>query len=106
MKLYNWDIKQLLGVRMTTCNELCYLELGLPPLRALVISRQRKFFRNMWRERQEMDDDPWSYTVRLVMESTTPTGRFISDLIDQEMDDVGEALCTLLKNICGSIQFL
>lgn len=27
-KLYNWGIKQLLGVRMTTCTDICYLELG------------------------------------------------------------------------------
>ncbi len=39
-KIYNWGIKKLLGVRMSTCNDLCYLELGLPPLRALVTHRQ------------------------------------------------------------------
>ncbi len=44
IKLYNWGLKQLLGVRMTTCNDLCYLESGFPPLRALVTQRQRKFF--------------------------------------------------------------
>ena len=26
-KLYNWGLKQLLGVRKTTCNDTCYLEL-------------------------------------------------------------------------------
>lgn len=39
VKLYVWGIKQLLGVLATTCNDLFYLELGLPPIRALVISR-------------------------------------------------------------------
>lgn len=80
VKLYNWCIKQLLGVRMTTYNDQCYLELGLPPLRALIISRQRKFFRCMWRERRAMNDDPWSHAVRLAMEANVPTGRFISDI--------------------------
>ena len=34
--LYKWCIKQLLGVRKTTSNDICLIELGLPPLRALV----------------------------------------------------------------------
>ena len=45
MKLYHLSLKQLLGVRGTTCNDLCYLELGYPPLKDLVRSKQRKFFR-------------------------------------------------------------
>ncbi|MPC22627.1 hypothetical protein E2C01_015645 [Portunus trituberculatus] len=75
---------------MTTYNELWYLELGLAPLRALLTSRQR-----MWRERREMNDGPWSHLVRLVREANTPMGRFISDLISQEKDDVGEAISAL-----------
>ena len=43
-KLYMWCIKQLLGVRKTTCNDLCLMELGFPPLRALIKAKQRKFF--------------------------------------------------------------
>ena len=38
MKLYHVSIKQLLGVRGTTCNDLCYLELSYPPLKDLVRS--------------------------------------------------------------------
>ena len=102
VKLYNWGIKQLLGVRMTTCNEVCYLELGLPPLRALVTSRQRKFFRCMWRDRRDMNDDPWAHAIRLVREANTPTGRFVSDLISQEKDDVGEAISALRTSVAAS----
>ena len=51
-KLYNWAVKQLLGVRMTTCTDICYVELGLPPLKYLVIGKQRKFFQRLWEERQ------------------------------------------------------
>ncbi len=32
-KLYNLCIKQLLGVRTTSCNDLCYVEFDYPPLR-------------------------------------------------------------------------
>ena len=49
-----------------------------------------------------MNDDPWSHAVRLVMESNTSTGRFISDLIAQEKDDVGEAVSTLRASVAAS----
>ena len=42
-KLYLWCIKQLLGVRKTTMNSLCLVELGLD-FRSLVKSKQRQFF--------------------------------------------------------------
>lgn len=35
-KLYMWCIKKMLGVRKTTRNDLCLLEIGCPPLHALV----------------------------------------------------------------------
>lgn len=47
VKLYNGCIKQLLGVRMSTYNEVYYLDLGIPPLRALVRQRQRKFLKSV-----------------------------------------------------------
>ena len=67
VKLYNWAIKQLLGVRLTTCNDLCYVELGLPPLKDLVKAKQRKFFSKMWSERSGMvDDDPLAFAISIV----------------------------------------
>ena len=49
-KLYNMCIKHLLGVRKNTTTSLCMVELGLPPLKALVAQRQRKCFKKMWAE--------------------------------------------------------
>ena len=42
-KLYNWALKQMLGVRLTTCNDVCYIESGYAPLKAIVKSEQRFF---------------------------------------------------------------
>ena len=47
IKLYHWGLKQLLGVRSTTCNDLCYVEAGYPPLKDLVKNKQHIFFANM-----------------------------------------------------------
>ena len=43
VKLYNWGLKLLLGVRKTTCNDICYTELGYLPLQDLVRSRRESF---------------------------------------------------------------
>lgn len=47
IKLYNWCLKELLGVRKKTCNDLCYVEAGYSPLQHLVQYKQHKFVKNM-----------------------------------------------------------
>ena len=42
-KLYNWALKQMLGVRHSTCNDMCYVESGYSSLKAIIQSKQRKF---------------------------------------------------------------
>ena len=44
VNLYNWCVKQLLGVRLSTCSDVCYVKLGLPPIKYLVKAKQRQFF--------------------------------------------------------------
>ena len=101
-KLYNWGLKQLLGVRKTTCNDTCYLELGYPPLRDLVRSKQRHFFHKMWRERSSMDDDPLICTINIVLNTRYPMQRYVSELINVTVNDVEQAMNTLKLNILNS----
>ena len=35
-KLYNWALKQMLGVRLTSCNDVCYMESGYGSLKSIV----------------------------------------------------------------------
>ena len=74
-------IKHLLGVRKSTTNSLCLIELGLPSLKALVTYRQRKFFKKMWAERVGMFDDPFAHAVNLIKNSDIPTSRLVKNLI-------------------------
>ncbi len=55
---------------MTTCMDVCYVELGYPPLKALVTGSQRKLFQRLWGERRGMSDDLWAHTVRLTLDNT------------------------------------
>ena len=80
-KLYNWAIKQLLGVRRSTSNLVCYAEAGYPSLPDLIKFKQHNFFRNMWLERSGMQDDPLSFAIRTVANTNTHTGKLVQNFI-------------------------
>ena len=94
-RLYNWGLKLLLGVRKTTCNDLCYIESGYPPLRDLVRSKQRKFFAGMWRERSAMEDDPLMLAFKTVLGARYSTQRYMQGLLNDTVDDVKFAMDNL-----------
>ncbi len=101
-KLYNWCVKQLLGVRLSTCSEVCYAELGLPPIKYLIKAEQRKFFHSLWRDRQHMTDDPWAHVEKVVLDSNANTGRYINSLITEDVDDVVQGKDTIKFSILNS----
>ena len=47
IKLYNWCMKELLGVTRATVNSVCYSELGYSSLPDIVRYRQHKFYYNV-----------------------------------------------------------
>ena len=97
--IYHMCIKHLLGVRKNTTNSLCLVELGLPTLKALVIHRQRKYFKIMWDERRNMIDDPFSHALNLVKNSNTATARYVNDLITKDVDDIGQSLRRIQEEV-------
>ena len=101
-KLYKWCIKQMLGVRKTTTNDVCLVELGLPPLRALVKSKQRIFFNKMYLERQDLVDDPLMHALRVARSYNDSVSRYLSDLITNEVNDVEDAQNALKLKIMNS----
>ena len=84
-KLYNWALKHLLGVRRTTCNDVCYLESGYVPLSAIVKSKQRKFFVNMYRDRITMADDPLGFVLKLVLDNRYNSRKYVYNLINDHV---------------------
>ena len=87
-KIYNWALKRLLGVRLTTCNDLCYIESGYSSLKAIIKSKQRKFFIKMHNERVNLLDDPLGFTLNLILNSRYNTRSYLNNLIsDNYVDD-------------------
>ena len=101
-KQYKWCVKQVLGVRKTTNNDVCMVELGVPPVKALIKAKQRKFFTKMWRERNAMTDDPLAHAMRIVMEYNDNVSRYIRDMTSDYTDDVEEAQTVLKQNLLRS----
>lgn len=102
-KLYNWALKSLLDVRGNTCNDICYLESGYPPLRALVRKRQRDFFQKKWEERKEMNDDPFVFAVKTVLSIRISTRLYVTNLLQENTDDIQMERDELRNNVLISI---
>ena len=102
MKLYNWSLKQLLGVRKATANLICYAEAGYPTLQDMIKFKQHKFYHKMWQERSEMTDDPLSFAIRLVCNCNTNTGKMVKSMIREDIGDFSELLGNVHNTITTS----
>ena len=103
VKLYNWALKTLLDVRMTTCNDVCYIESGNPPIQAVIKKKQRKFLKSVWRERSQLDDDPLIMALRTVMAARYNTKYYIQDMIHNDVDDVDIGMRDLNHSLRRSV---
>ena len=102
VKLYNWCLKELLGVRKSTCNDVCYVESGYPSLKQQVRQKQHKFFRKMWLERQEMNDDPLVFIINLTVASNTVASRLVQQYISSDVRNIEEDRQELITDIVSS----
>ena len=66
--VYHNIIKILLGVRITTSNDSCLMELNYPSLSARIKASQQRFLGNILKDRHDMADDPfiaiWEYVLK------------------------------------------
>ena len=102
VKLYNWALKELLGVRRTTPNLVCYAELGYPSLTDLLKYRQHKFFNKMWCERSNMVDDPLSFSINTVIDANSPVGKIVRDMIHNNVPKMSDLLVNVHNAITTS----
>ena len=80
--MYMKAVKALLGVRITTPNELCLIEAGIRPLTAIVKSRQKKFFTKMLESRANMADDPFMYVFGITLDMNKTMWTYIENLLN------------------------
>lgn len=65
-----------------------YAELQFPPLKYLVIYKQRKFFHRLWEERQFVVDNPRLHDVKVILAANTSIGKYIDSLIINKIDGI------------------
>lgn len=102
VKLYNWSLKQLLGVRKTTPNDVCYAEAGYPSLPDLVRLKQHMFFSRMVSERSDLRDDPLMFTIELVNRDNTTTSRIIREYCIRNVPDSKSLIRNVYDRIAAS----
>ena len=88
-KMYLSAIKSLLGVRKTTPNNLCLIELGYPPIIDYVKSRQKQFLSNVLEERKDMLDDPLMMVLKLTESSNKHSWDYIINVLNDEHEISG-----------------
>ena len=96
--LYIGAIKMLLGVRPTCTNDVCLIELGLPPLQALIKHKQQQFFSKALGVRQYMDDDPLMFALRLTRNSNHRMSAYIDTVLDND-NHIESAINALKESI-------
>ena len=80
-KLYICAIKYLLGVRKSTANDLCLIELGMSPLPAVVKERQYKFLYKAMNGGHIEREDPLTFAVSLTRLYNPKLARYIDNIL-------------------------
>ena len=97
--MYMKAVKALLGVRITTPNNLCLIEAGLRPLTGMVKNRQKKFFAKMVEERSDMNDDPFMHVLGITQDANKSMWKYIRSITDSDEDfDFVEDEVAKIKN--------
>ena len=93
-------VKSFLGVRVSTPNDLCYVELGMPSLESHVKQAQAKFFQKMLSDRRGLTHDPFWHVWKLCQSENTPAYRYIMELVENDRDfitDEQQSLATRVR---------
>ena len=69
-------IKDLLGVRIQTPNDLCLVELGVPPVKATIVSRQLKMLQRI-RSLPHFEGSPAHHMLQISVAGRTSMGKYL-----------------------------
>ena len=81
-KMYMAAIKCLLGVRATTTNTVCLVEIGLPSFAARVKRAQKKLMLKLLSANNSPDDDPFTYVWGLCSRARTRGYRYLTHVME------------------------
>jgi len=76
---YNSTLKQLLGVRLQTPNDLVHTELGVPPVQAKIRLRQFQFLERI-KSGTHFQDSPLARAMARAKSAKSPMGKYLAEL--------------------------
>ena len=98
--VYRRMLKSILGVGMTTCTEILYLELGVLSLKTRVLIKQWVF----WNKVLEMDDaNPIKYAINLARRFNLKEVKHYDSLVER-YSSVDEIVASFYEDIKSSIR--
>ena len=100
-KLYIGAIKYLLGVRKTTANDLCLVEIGMSPLAAVVKQRQYNLLHKLIDTRTGDQQDPFMFALHMAKTFDPKLSRYIDNVLSNP-DHIGSAKRLLYHRIATS----
>jgi hypothetical protein len=77
------SIKALLGVRVSTPNDLCLIESGYTTAAGTIRHIQRKLFENMLNNTEGREQDPFKKVWDMCEEANTPCVQYVKELLLQ-----------------------
>ena len=102
--MYFGVIKALLGVRRTTANGLCLLEVGFPSVDGHIKNAQYRFFHKIITTRNGMNDDPFMFVFNLCSAANTPCARYIHTIVDSNGNYIPKDLDNIKTRVRASIR--
>ena len=94
--LYMNIIKLLLGVRKSTCNDLCLIESGMPALETLIQERRSRYFKKVRNNIEEHEHLKFAFD--LISSCNSPANKIISDSL-RVVNWKSETLVKLMESI-------
>lgn len=100
--LYNSALKLLLGVRNSTPNDLCYIELGYPSPMGYIQDRQAGLFHKLLRQREGFIDDPFMFAWRLVVDANSPCARYVRRTLETPRSIIHSDMNNIKRRVTSS----
>jgi len=74
--VYMRTLKELLGVKVQTPNDICLVEAGATPLKGLIVEKQFQFVNKLC-SYSHFQGSPAQFVMNLIKESRSPMGRYL-----------------------------
>lgn len=97
-QMYQHSLKDLVGIRHQTPSDLVYVETGIPPLPALLVSKQHKFLTKL-QAAPHFEGSPVQRAIELARAHASPMGIYIERLLTSRPSTPATALSEVQARI-------